>query len=137
MPVQKPLVRKIDCVQFYVPDLEVGIAFYCRQLGHEVKWRTETAAGLGLPDTDAEIVLQTERHALEVDLLVESADAAVIRFEQAGGRIIVPPFDIQIGRGAVVEDPWGNRFVLLDATKGWLKTDAQKNVIGNMKPNES
>ena len=132
-----PLMRKVDCVQFYVPDLESGIAFYCTQLGHELKWRTETAAGLGLPDTDAEIVLQTERRGIEVDLLVESADAAVVRFEQAGGKIIVPPFDIQIGRCAVVEDLWGNQFVVLDTTKGMLKTDEQKNVIGNVKPSDT
>ncbi len=134
MSTLEPMMRKVDCVEFHVPDLDAGIAFYCAQLGHELKWRTATAAGLGLPDSDAEIMLQTERRGLEVDLLVESADAAVVRFEQAGGKIIVPPFDIQIGRGAVVEDPWGNRFVLLDATKGWLKTDEQKNVIGNVKP---
>jgi lactoylglutathione lyase len=134
MSEPKPLIRKVDCVQFYVPDLEAGITFYCVQLGHELKWRTETAAGLGLPDTDAEIVLQTERRGLEVDLLVESADAAVVRFEQAGGKTIAPPFDIQIGRCAVVEDPWGNQFVLLDSTKGLLKTDENKNVIGNVKP---
>ncbi len=43
----------------------------------------------------------------------------------------MPPFDIQIGRAVVVEDPWGNRFVLLDASKGLLVTDADGNVIGN------
>ena len=117
----KALIHKIDCVQFYVPNLDVGIAFYCDQLGHELKWRMEKSAGLGLPESDTEIMLQTERQELEVDMLVDSADAAVVRFEQAGGKIIVPPFDIQVGRCAVVEDPWGNRFVLLDTSKGLLK----------------
>ena len=62
---------------------------------------------------------------------VESAEAAAVHFEEAGGKIIVPPFDIQIGRAVVVEDPWGNPFVLLDASKGLLVTDADGNVIGN------
>lgn len=131
MSLPKPMLRKVDCVQFYVHDLDAGIAFYCNQLGHELSWRAEKSAGLRLPESDTEIVLQTERQALEVDMLVDSADEAAIRFEKSGGSIVVPPFDIQIGRCVVVEDPWGNQFVLLDITKGPLKTDNEKNVIGN------
>lgn len=129
-----PLLQKVDCIEFFVPDLEAGIAFYCAQLGHELKWRTKTAAGLGLPDSDAEIVLQTERHGLNVDLMVESVETALKQFEQVGGNVVVPPFDIQIGRAAVVQDPWGNQFVMLDATKGLLKVDEHKHVIGNERP---
>jgi hypothetical protein len=43
----------------------------------------------------------------------------------------VPPFDIQIGRAVVVQDPWGNSYVLLDASKGLLATDENGRVIGN------
>lgn len=134
MTSPKPLMRKIDCVEFYVPDLDAGLQFYCNQLGLELNWRTPTSAGLRLPENDAEIVLQTERQHREVDMLVDVADEAVRRFVQAGGTILVPPFDTQIGRGAVVADPWGNRFLLLDLSKGLLKTDEQKNVIGNEDP---
>ncbi len=84
-------------------------------------WRTETAAGLRLPESDAELVLQTEEQRQEVDLLVNSADEAAKFIEQAGGKVIVPPFDIQIGRCVVLEDPWGNPLVLLDTSKGSLK----------------
>jgi predicted enzyme related to lactoylglutathione lyase len=125
------LIRKVDCVRLYVPDLEKGLAFYRDQLRHQLIWRTGTAAGLRLPETDAELVLQTEDQRQEVDLLVDSADEAAKRIEQAGGKVIVPPFDIQIGRCVVVEDPWGNPLVLLDSSKGLLKTDADGNVIGN------
>ena len=127
-----PLIRKVDCVRLYVPDLETGLAFYRDQLGHELIWRTETAAGLRLPESEAELVIQTEDQRQEVDLLVESADEAAKFIDQAGGRVIVPPFDIQIGRCAVVEDPWGNPLVLLDTSKGLLKTDADGNVMGNL-----
>ena len=126
------LIRKVDCVRLYVPDLEAGLAFYRGQLGHELIWRTGTAAGLRLPESEAELVLQTEEQRQEVDLLVDSADEAAARFEQAGGKVIVPPFDIQIGRCVVLEDPWGNPLVLLDTSKGLLKTDADGNVIGNL-----
>jgi predicted enzyme related to lactoylglutathione lyase len=137
MALPKPMLRKVDCIEFYVPDLDAGIKFYCNQLGHELIWRTPTSAGLRLPESDAEIVLQTERQRLEADMLVDAADEAVLRFAQAGGTILVPPFDIQIGRCAVVADPWGNRFVLLDLSKGVLKTDEHKNVIGVEKPGQS
>ncbi len=129
-----PLIRKVDCVRFHVPDLEAGLSFYRDRLGHEVIWRTESAAGLRLPDSEAEIVIQTERPGPETDLLVASADEAARFIEGAGGKVIVPPFDIQIGRCTVVEDPWGNTLVLLDGSKGMLKTDADGNVIGNLQP---
>ncbi|HMB23809.1 MAG TPA: VOC family protein [Anaerolineales bacterium] len=128
------LLRKVDCVRLYVPDLEAGLAFYRDRLGHELIWRTKFAAGLRLPESEAELVIQTEDRRQEVDLLVDSADEAARFIEAAGGKVTVPPFDIQIGRCVVVEDPWGNPLVLLDASKGLLATDADGNVIGNIKP---
>jgi predicted enzyme related to lactoylglutathione lyase len=129
-----PLFRKIDCFRIPVPDLEAGLAFYRDRLGHSLNWRTATAAGLRLPDSDAELVLQTEGDPPEVDLLVDSAEAAVAALEAAGAGVVVAPFDIQIGRCAVVEDPWGNRLVLLDMSKGALTTDAAGNVTSNRPP---
>ena len=52
-------LRKVDWVQLPVPDLDGGLAFYRDRLGHKLLWRTETAAGLGLADSDSELVLQT------------------------------------------------------------------------------
>src|SRR5215813_11607165 len=129
-----PLLRKVDCVRFYVDNLEAALAFYRDKLGHELIWRTETAAALRLPETDAELVIQTEEQRQEVDFLVDSADSAAQSMQQAGGSILVQPFDIQIGRCVVVEDPWGNPLVLLDTSKGLLKMDSEGNVIGNLRP---
>ncbi|GAK52969.1 glyoxalase/bleomycin resistance protein/dioxygenase [Candidatus Moduliflexus flocculans] len=126
-----PLFQKIDCVQFYVPDLEAGLTFYRDALGHELIWRTENAVGLRLPESDAEIVLQTQRPQPEIDLKVPSADAAAQQIAANGGNVLVPPFEIQIGRAAVVEDPWGNQFVVLDTTKGLLLTDDTGRILGN------
>jgi lactoylglutathione lyase len=130
----KPLVQKVDCLRLYVSELEAGLAFYRDQLGHELVWRMEKQVGLRMSDTDTEIVLHTEQGKPEIDLKVQSLEAAVARFEEAGGKTVVPPFDIQIGRCAVVQDPWGNQLVLLDASKGLLITDAEGNMIGNTEP---
>jgi catechol 2,3-dioxygenase-like lactoylglutathione lyase family enzyme len=129
-----PLIRKVDCIQIQVPDLDAGLAFYRDQLGHQLIWRTERAAGLRLPDSDAEIVLQIERPGIEINLMVEDVDAAVARIVAAGGAVVVPPFEIQIGRCVVVQDLWGTSLILLDASKGLLEIDADGTVVGNRKP---
>ena len=132
--LSKPYVKKIDALRIPVPDLDTGLAFYRDRLGHELVWRSESAAGLRMPDTDAEMVLQTEREGLEINLLVESADSASDAIEGAGGTVVEPPFDIPIGRCAVVEDPWGNRLVILDMSRGALLTDEEGNVVGTEEP---
>ena len=135
MNTARPLFRRIDCIRLRVSDLEAALTFYRDRLGHELVWRSEQAAGLRMPDTDAEIVLHTEEPGQEIDLKVESAGAAAARFVEAGGTVLVPPFDIQIGRCVVVADPWGNPLVLLDTSKGLLITDEEGNIVGNA-PNE-
>ncbi len=124
-----PLFRKVDCIRIPVPDLAAGLAFYRDGLGHALIWRTPTAAGLRMPQTDAELVLHTEGSEMETDLLVASADESVAAIRRAGGRVEVPPFDIYIGRCAVVVDPWGNRLVVLDGSKGSFVTDVEGVVL--------
>jgi predicted enzyme related to lactoylglutathione lyase len=132
--IPEPLIRKIDCLRLSVSDLDAGLAFYRDCLGNQIIWRSESQLGLRLPDTDAEIVLHVKPQEPEIDLTVFCADAAAARFEEAGGQVVVPPFDIQIGRCVVVQDPWGNQLVLLDSSKGLLVTDADGYVIGNIEP---
>ena len=129
--MSKALLKKVDCIRLPVPDLDAGLAFYRDRLGHELVWRTEKAAGLRLPGSEAELVLQSEDPGLEIDFLVDSADDAADRFAAAGGTVVVAPFEIQIGRAAVVADPWGNQYVLLDMSKGALLTDEDGNILGN------
>jgi predicted enzyme related to lactoylglutathione lyase len=131
---RKPIIRKIDCIRIYVPDLEAGLSFYRDKLGHHLIWRTDHALGLRLPETDAEIVLEDEYKVYEVDFKVDSVEEAVRRLTEAGAKIRVPPFDIPIGRCAVILDPWGNPFVLLDTSKGVYATDENGNVIGTVSP---
>ena len=114
----RPLIRSIDCLQLPVPDLDTALTFYHQRLGHEIVWRSEEAVGLRLPDDDAELVLQVERPGPETDLLVDDVATAVQEWVSAGGRVEVEPFDIQIGRCAVVQDPFGNSLVILDMSEG-------------------
>jgi len=125
----KPLFLGVDCLALPVANLEAALAFYRDHLGHQLVWRTKDSAGLRIGDGPAELVLRQTDQPPETDLLVESAEKAARRFVEAGGKILAGPFDIKIGKCVVVADPWGNRLVLLDTTKGLLRTDANGNVI--------
>ncbi len=129
--MSRPLFRKVDCLSLRVPNLDAALAFYSHELGHELIWRSDTAAGLRLPDSNAELVLHAEDRPTETDLTVESVTDAVARFTAAGGTLVAGPFDIAIGRCAVVADPWNNVLVLLDTTKGLLQVGENKRVVGN------
>lgn len=116
------LLQYVDAVTVPVPDLDRGMAFYRDVLGHQLIWRNDAAgqAGLRTPESETEIVLTT-RQDYEPDWKVASADAAAGVFGANGGRVLVEPMDIPIGRLAVVEDPFGNRLVLLDSGVGHLR----------------
>jgi predicted enzyme related to lactoylglutathione lyase len=126
-----PVLRYVDAVTVPVPDLDTGLVFYRGVLGHEIIWRNEATGQVALrtPDSETEIVLST-RQGYEPDWKVASADTAAEVFRAHGGRVLVEPMDIPIGRLAVVEDPFGNRLVLLDSTTGTYDTDAAGTVVG-------
>lgn len=73
---------------------------------------------------------------MEVDIKVDSVIDAVERIRAAGGEIVSGPFEIRIGECAVVRDPWGNRYVILDTTKGTFVTDGSGSIIGQTKPGQ-
>jgi predicted enzyme related to lactoylglutathione lyase len=127
----EPLLQYVDAVTVPVPDLDRGLAFYRDLLGHQLMWRNEATgqAGLRTPGSGTEIVLTT-RQSYEPDWKVASADAAAEVFRASGGRVLVEPMDIPIGRLALVEDPFGNRLVVLDSTKGTYDTDDSGVVTG-------
>ena len=122
------LLHKVDCVQIPVPDLDGGLAFYRDRLGHELIWRSDTAAGLRLADSDTELVLHTQQPQPEVDFLVDSVDQAVAQLVRTGGTVLAKPSDIPVGRVAVIADPFGNSLVVVDLAKGRYVTDAAGNV---------
>jgi predicted enzyme related to lactoylglutathione lyase len=67
---------------------------------------------------------------LEIDFQVEDVTQAVKKYTDAGGKTIKEPFDIPIGKCAVVADPWENVYVILDSSKGTFVTNEKKEVIG-------
>jgi predicted enzyme related to lactoylglutathione lyase len=114
-----PFFRSVDAVTVRVPDLDAGLAFYAGALGHRLLWRNDEVgqAGLALPDADTELVLTTGLDS-EPNWLVDDADRAAADFVAAGGEIAAGPADIPVGRVAVVRDPFGNRHVLVDLSRG-------------------
>ena len=131
----RPFFRLIDCVQIPVPNLQDGIDFYGKGLGHSLIWRTTEAAGFRLPDSASELVIYTQNRGVEIDWLVDSVEAAVHKWLELGATIVAGPFDIKIGRCAVLHDPWGNELVVLDCSKGVLDTDSEGYVTG-VKPRD-
>ena len=123
-----PLLLNIDCHSLPVTDLDAAIAFYA-SLGHELIWRDASAAGLRLPQSEAELVLHIDERPVETDFKVASVPDAVAAFVRAGGRLIHGPFEIRIGLCAVLLDPWHNPIVILDTSKGLLQVDEQKHVV--------
>ena len=124
-------MQYVDAVTFRVPDPEAGLGFYRDRLGHELIWRNDALgqAGLRTPNSSTEIVLTTT-FPYEPNWKVDSAPHAAGAFTEHGGRVVTGPDEIPIGQVVVVEDPFGNRLVLLDSTKGAYRTDAEGDVTG-------
>lgn len=123
------LFRNIDCIHIHVLNLEDGLAFYRDRLGLRLLWRTDDACGLGMEADVTEIVISTEDY-LPVDVKVDDVSAALAEFVKAGGKVKEGPFDIDIGKCAVVADPWGNEYCLLDTSKGTYDTNLDGSVKG-------
>jgi len=123
------ILRAVDAVTITVPDLDQGLAFYRDRLGHQVLWRNDAIGqvGLLLPDSGTEIVLAL-RQSSQPNWLVASADDAADVVVANGGSMVEQPFDIPVGRAAVVADPFGNELVLVDLSTGRYRTDEQGHV---------
>lgn len=115
------MFRKIDCVMIRVADVAAGEKFYSDVFGLRPLWREAGSVGMGFPETDAEIVLHKSTeipHKVEVHYLVDDVVAAVKRYTEKGCRVLVPPFDVLIGKCAVIQDPFETTLCLLDLSSG-------------------
>jgi lactoylglutathione lyase len=115
------MFKKIDCVMIRVDDVAAGEKFYSEVFGLQPLWREAGSVGLGLPETDAEIVLHNNAdipNKVEVHYLVDDVVAAVKTYAEKGCRVLVPPFDVLIGKCAVIRDPFETSICLLDLTSG-------------------
>lgn len=127
--IKQPLFETIDCIHIQVADLDGGLDFYQNSLGLKLLWQTKNACGLGMKTGEPEIVISTEDY-LTIDLKVENTEEALKFFVRAGGEVEDGPFNIDIGKCAVVSDPWGNKYCLLDTTNGTYDTDSEGMVEG-------
>ncbi len=117
------LLRKIDCVMIPVDDLAEARRFYEDVLGLRFRWSDRHAIALGMPESEAEIVLHNDPgipRECGVHYLVDDVEAAVAMLCARGCETVAPPFDVRIGKCAVVRDPFGNLLNLLDMRKGPL-----------------
>ncbi|HEU5345786.1 MAG TPA: VOC family protein [Ktedonobacterales bacterium] len=115
------VLRKIDCVMIRVDDVAAAARYYERVFGLLLQWSGDDAIGLRFPDSDAEIVLHRDDDIpgpVEVYYLVDDVIAAVDAAVSQGCEFLTPPFDITVGKCAVIRDPFGVRLCLLDLTKG-------------------
>jgi predicted enzyme related to lactoylglutathione lyase len=115
------MLRKIDCIMIRVEDVETAASYYANVFGLHPRWSGDSAIGLAFPETHAEIVLHRDPNipsSVEVYYLVDDVAAAVAFYAARGCEVLVAPFDITIGKCAVIRDPFGARLCILDMSKG-------------------
>jgi lactoylglutathione lyase len=123
------LFRNVDCVSLYVDNLDDGLAFYQEKLGLKLLWRAKNSLGLGMDEDKTEVVLVDE-HNPSANFYVEDVEKASEKIVEAGGKITYGPFDIDIGKCCVIQDPWKNTYCILDMSKGKYCVDEKGNVTG-------
>lgn len=115
------MLRKIDCVMIRVDDVQAAAEYYARVFGLQPRWSGDDAIGLVFPESDAEIVLHNDPgipSSVEVHYLVDDVVEAAAACAAQGCQVLVEPFDITIGKCAMIADPFGTRMCILDMTKG-------------------
>ena len=120
------MFRKIDCVMIRVDDVAAGERFYSEVFGLKPLWREDGSVGMGMSETDAEIVLHNRSdipHKVEVHYLVDDVVSALKSYAEKGCRVIAQPFDVLVGKCAVIEDPFRTTICLLDLTSGQRPRD--------------
>ena len=124
--------RSVSAISLLVPDYDAGIAFYVGKLGFTLVEDTPLDDGkrwvLVSPDDAAQTRLLLARAVDSVQqaaignqaggrvflfLRTDDFDADHERFIAAGVRLLEPPRDESYGKVAVFEDPFGNKWDLI------------------------
>lgn len=119
-------MKKVDAVLLHADDLKAAKKFYGDELGHELRWQNDDTVAFKLGDSELVI---SRKLKPEVDLLVDSVEEAMKRIVDLGGKVILPPEDLPVGKVGIVEDPFGNKLTLVDLSKGTYKTDGDGNIL--------
>jgi lactoylglutathione lyase len=104
-----------------VEDVQAAASYYADVFGLHPQWSGDGSIGLVFQETNAEIVLHSDQNipsSVEVYYLVDDVVSAVADYAARGCQILIAPFDITIGKCAVIRDPFGTRLCILDMTKG-------------------
>jgi catechol 2,3-dioxygenase-like lactoylglutathione lyase family enzyme len=123
--------ERLALVALIVPDYDEALAFFVGRLGFELREDSELGGGkrwvrIGLPGASSEVLLsravgdaQTAAIGNQgggrvwLFLETEDFDRDFAAFTAAGVKFEVPPRDEPYGRVAVFQDPWGNRWDLI------------------------
>ena len=117
----EPVLSKIDCIMTKVDDLDSARRFYEGVLGLEPLWSDVHSVALGMPRSEAEIVLHDNPDIpkeCNVHYLVNDVDTVAAKLSAEGCAVVEPPFEVRIGKCAVIRDPFGNLLNLIDMSKG-------------------
>lgn len=107
------LHHTINYVELNVSDLAAARAFYSAAFGWEFNEYGPAYAGIRSPDGDGEVGGLNAGDAPVpggplVLLFSDDLDASVSAVEQAGGTVVVPPYEFPGGRRFHFSDPSGN-----------------------------
>ncbi len=112
---------KIDNIMYKVADLDKAAKLYIEALGLKQLWRDDKAQmiGLGWEKNQPEIVIHTRKDLPSFDFsyAVNNVPELVEQVKSLGFKIVLEPIDVRIGKYAVLEDPDGNKFQIIDLTK--------------------
>jgi predicted enzyme related to lactoylglutathione lyase len=130
------MTRRLACTTVLVPDYDAAIAFFTQGLGFMVledtrltptkRWvvvapsREGGALLLAQPGNEAQRAMVGRQGAGRVWLFLhtDDLDADLARLQAAGGHAMEIPRQEAYGRVVVFEDPWGNRWDLVQPAAG-------------------
>lgn len=85
-------LRKIDCIEFYVPDLEVAEVFYSNVLGLHKAWSDKEHGMIGFVfvESNSEIVIHNDSTRVKPSFcfLVEDVEEFCDRYKKLGYEIV-------------------------------------------------
>jgi predicted enzyme related to lactoylglutathione lyase len=108
---------------FFLPisDFDTANEFYHKQLGLAVKFdmRDKGMMAFTVGESEPAIIIQKSKNtAPAIWLQVTDVPDAIVDLESRGIIFSKKPFEIQTGLAAEFQDPFGNRFVITDYSKG-------------------
>jgi uncharacterized protein len=114
--------------ELYTREPATAMSFYSAVFGWEpaeedmdgstyTLWKLGDAAVGGMIAMDGNSPAEVPAHWL-VYFAVDDCDASVTRVDELGGSVIMPPMDVPPGRFAIVSDPNGAMFAVIQLTEG-------------------